>query len=200
MAGLRRRRRRRSARIEKSGMGEAVKIGASLPMPIFRRLQILRFLLTAVMRTPKLTIALALFVLAALAGTLTYAAYLLVGVLAEYLGTGRGSAGLLLGVLLARFPWISRSGLRIVGLLPGAARRPLMVSLLALAMLHFLVRGDYVPAGFTGFAAAFVLTFPWLRGMIFGRVSSSFFKFTGQDLRKSRDDTVIEGEFRERKD
>lgn len=160
----------------------------------------LRFLLTAVMRTPKLTIALVLLVLAALAGTLTYAGYLLVGVLADYLGTGRGMAGLLLALVFARIPWVSNRRLRIVGLLPGPARRPVMAGLLALCFAHFLWQGDDVPAGFTGFAMAFLLGFPWLRRAVGGRLSSSIFGFTGRNTRNDADDSVIEGEFRERKD
>ncbi len=152
------------------------------------------------MRMPKLAIAVALAVLAALAGTLTYTGYLVVGVVADYLGTGRGIAGLLLGILFARFPSISQGRLRIVGLLPQPARRPVMVSLLALCLSHFLSHGDPVPAGFTGFATAFVLAFPWLRRAVFDRVSSSVFKFAGQNRPRSTDDNVIEGEFRERKD
>jgi hypothetical protein len=152
------------------------------------------------MRMPKLTIALALFVLAALASTLTYTGYLVVGVLADYLGTGRVIAGMLLGGLFARFPWISKRKLRIVGLLPKPARRPLMVSLLALCFLHFLSRGEYVPAGLTGFATAFLLTYPWLRRAMFDRILSSVFKFAGQNRPRSTDDTVIDAEFREKKD
>lgn len=152
------------------------------------------------MRMPKLTLALALCVLVALAGTLSYSAYLVVGVLADYLGTGRGMAGLLLGALFARFPWAGKGKLRIVGLLPKPVRRPVMASLLALCLLHFLARGDYVPAAFAGFAAAFVLTFPWLRRAMFDRARSSVFKFAGQNRPNSTDDDVIEGEFTERKD
>jgi hypothetical protein len=138
--------------------------------------------------------------LAALASTLTYTGFLVVGVLAEHLGTGRVMAGFLLGVLFARFPSIRQGKLRIVGLLPAAARRPLMVGILALCLFTFLSRSDYVPAGFTGFALAFVLTFPWLRRAMFDRMLSSAFKFTGRQPSKAADDTVIEGEFREKKD
>jgi hypothetical protein len=146
-------------------------------------------------------IAVALFVLAVLAGTMTYTGFLVIGVLADYLGTGRFVAGLLLGVLFARFPAISNGKLRLVGLLPKPARRPLIVSILALCSLHFAWQGDYVPALFTGFATAFVLTFPWLRRALFDRIVSSVFKFTGgRNARKDTDDLVIEGEFREKKD
>jgi hypothetical protein len=140
-----------------------------------------------------------LAVLAALASTLTYTGYLVVGVLADYLGTSRFIAGLLLGILFARFPRISNGKLRLVGLLPKPVRRPLIVSIIALCGLTFLVRGDYVPAAFTGFAMAFLLGFPWLRRAVFGRMLSSVFKFTGKNPPNSTDDMVIDAEFRERK-
>ena len=153
------------------------------------------------MRKPKSTAAAALLALAALASTLTYTGFLVVGVLADHLGTGRLMAGLLLGGLFARFPWISKGKLRTVGLLPKLFRRPLLVSLLALSMLSFLSRGEYVPATFTCFAAAFLLTYPWMRRAIFGRVVSSIFKSpTDQTRPKSTDGSVIDVEFREKKD
>ena len=138
--------------------------------------------------------------LAALASTMTYTGFLVVGVLADYLGTGRVAAGLLLGALFARFPWIGNGKLRIVGILPKPVRRPLIAGILALCLLHFLTRADYAPACFTGFALAFLLTFPWLRRALFDRVSSSVFKFTGKAPSSSTDDRVIEGEFREKKE
>jgi len=138
-------------------------------------------------------------VLAALAGTLTYTGFLVVGVLADYLGTGRVIAGLLLGALFARFPWVSKGKLRIVGLLPKPVRRPLVVGILAVCLLHFLSRGEYAPALFTGFAATFLLTYPWLRRAIFDRILASIFKFAGRNPRDSTDDKVIDGEFREKK-
>jgi hypothetical protein len=163
--------------------------------------QILRFLIAAVIRKPKLTAAVAFLLLAALASTMTYTGFLLVGVLADYLGTGRFTAGLLLAALFARFPWIRNGKLRIVGLLPKPVRRPVILGLLALCLVHFLSRGDYVPAGFMGFTTAFVLTFPWLRRAMFDRMLSSVFKFTGKKpFQSTDDDTVIDGEFRERKD
>ena len=131
---------------------------------------------------------------------MTYTAYLIIGVLADYLGTGRVLAGLLLGAVLARFPWIREGKLRIVGLLPKPFRRPFITGLLALCCLHFLSQTDYVPAAFTGFATAFVLTMPWLRRAVFDRLSSSVFSFAGRKPRKSSDDMVIDGEFREKKD
>jgi hypothetical protein len=177
----------------------AVKIGDHLTSSIFRSTEILGTLVRAAIRKPKLALAVALAVLAALASTLTYTGYLVVGVLADYLGTGRVMAGLLLGILFARFPRISKGKLRLVGLLPKPARRPLIVSIIALCGLTFLARGDCVPAAFTGFAAAFLVGFPWLRRAVFDRMLSSVFKFTGKNPRKSTDDTVIDGEFREKK-
>jgi hypothetical protein len=168
-------------------------------MPLCRRPQILRHLVIAAIGRPKLAIAVALFVLAALASTMSYAGFLVIGVLADHLGTSRGVAGLLLGALLARFPSIRKGKLRTVGLLPKRVRRPLMVSLLALCLLHFLSRGDYVPALFTGFASAFLLAYPWLRRAMFDRILSSVFRFTGRNRARSTDDRVIDGEFKEKK-
>ena len=138
--------------------------------------------------------------LAALAGTMTYTGFLVIGVVADYLGTGRIAAGLLIGALFARFPWVNKGRLRIVGLLPKPVRRPLIVSILTLSLITFVARGDYVPALFTGFATAFVLAYPWLRRTIVDRISSSVFRFAGQNRPERVDDTVIEGEFRERKE
>jgi hypothetical protein len=145
-------------------------------------------------------IAVVVLVLAALASTMTYTGYLVVGVLADYLGTSRVMAGLLLGGLFARFPWVSKGKLRIVGLLPKPVRKPLIVSILALCWLNFLSRGEYVPAVFTGFATAFLFTYPWLRRAVFVRILSSVFKFAGKNRPQSTDDMVIEGEFREKKE
>lgn len=133
---------------------------------------------------------------------MTYTGYLVIGELAHHLGTGRVMAGLLLGVLFARFPSISKGRLRLVGLLPQPVRRPLIVSLLALCLLSFLSRGEHVPALFTGLTTAFLLAYPWLRKTVFDRLRSSFTRFTpGRQARQSaNDDTVIEGEFRERKE
>jgi len=152
------------------------------------------------MRAPKLTIAVALCILVALASMLTYTTYLVVGVLADYLGTSRGMAGLLLAILFARVPWISQRGPRIVGLMPKSARRPVMLSLIALCCLHFAWGGDYVPAGWAGFATVFLLAYPWLRRAVFDRMLSPVFKFAGRQPRQSKDDNVIDAEFRERKD
>ncbi len=148
-----------------------------------------------------MAIAVALIALIALAGTLTYTGFLVVGVLADLLGTGRFVAGLLLGILFARLPSISKGKLRTVGLLPKPARRPVMVSLLALCLLSFLSRGEYVPAAFMVFAAAFILGFPRIRRAIFGRVVSSIFKSpTKQGRQQNIDANVIDVEFKEKKD
>jgi hypothetical protein len=120
---------------------------------------------------------------------------------ADYLGTGRVVAGLLLGVLFARIPSISKGKLRLVGLIPKPARRPLIVSLLVFCLSNFLWQGAYVPAAFTGFTTAFLLTFPWLRRAIFDRMLSSVFKFSGKKgPMNTDDDGVIDVEFREKKD
>ncbi|MCC6069577.1 hypothetical protein ACFSQU_09935 [Massilia sp. GCM10020059] len=178
----------------------AVKFAAAFRFPIAGVHKILRFFLIAAMRMPKLTIALALLVLAALASAMTYTGFLVVGVLADHLGTGRVAAGLLLAALFARFPWISKGKLRIVGVLPQPVRRPLMVGLLALCLLNFLARGEYVPAAFTGFTTTFLLAYPWLRRAIFERMLSSFLTFAGRNPPAAKDDMVIDGEFREKKE
>lgn len=153
------------------------------------------------MRMPRLTIAAALLALAALASTLTYTGYLVVGVLADYLDTGRVIAGLLLGGLFARVPWIIKGKFRTVGLLHKRIRRPVMVSLLALCSLSFLFKGEMVPVPFLGFTATFLLTYPRMRQAILGRTFSSLFKSpVDQNRPKSKDDTVIDVEFREKKD
>lgn len=131
---------------------------------------------------------------------MTYAGFLVVGVLADYLGTGRVMAGFLLGALFARFPLIRKGKLRIVGLLPKPLRRPLIVGILALCFVHFLWHVDYVPAAFTGFATAFILTWPWFRRVMFGRISSSVLTFFGRAPARRTDPTVIDVQFREKKE
>jgi len=178
-----------------------VKIYDSLSIPIFRSTQILGFLVRTAIAKPKLVLVLVVLALAALAGTITYTGYLVIGVLAEYLGTGRVLAGLLLGVVFARFPLIRERRLRLVGLLPKPVRRPLMVSLVALCLVHFVWHGDTVPALFTGFVTVFLLGFSWLRRTLFDRALASVFKFVpGRRTPKPADDMVIEGEFKEKKE
>jgi hypothetical protein len=135
-----------------------------------------------------------------LAGAMAYTGFLVIGVLGDYLGTGRVLTGLLLSVLFARFPRVSNGKLRIVGLLPKPARRPLIIALLVLCLLHFLWQGDHVPAAFTGFTTVFLLAFPWLKRAVFDRMSSFFNKVTGRNPAKRTDDMVIDGDFTERKD
>jgi drug/metabolite transporter (DMT)-like permease len=156
--------------------------------------------MTAALRTPKLTFGIAFLLLVILASILTYAGFLVVGVLADYLGTGRILAGFLLGVLFARFPLIRKGKLQVVGLLPKPLRRPLILGLLALCCVHFLWYLDYVPAAFTGFATVFLLTWPWLRRAIFDRILSSVSRFFGRTPAKPTDATVIDVEFREKKE
>lgn len=149
---------------------------------------------------PKLTIAVALLLLAAMATTITYTGFLVIGVLAEYFGTSRFVTGLLLGALFARFPWVSNGKFRIVGLLPKPLRRPLMVGLLALCLWTFATQGDTVPALFSGLTMAFVVAFPLLKKILFSRISSTVFNFAGgRNAPADVDSTVIEGEFRELK-
>ena len=131
---------------------------------------------------------------------MAYTGFLVIGVLADQLGTGRFLAGLLLGAVFARFPWIRNGKPRIVGLLPKPVRRPLILAILAFCLLHFVWQDDYVPAVFIGVTMAFLLTFPWLRRVIFDRLLGSVFKFTGRNPAKPTDDTVIDGEFREKKE
>jgi hypothetical protein len=166
-----------------------------------RSTQILGFLISMALGRPKLTLAIVILVLAVLAGTMTYTGFLVIGVLAAYLDTGRLMAGLLVGALFARIPWISKGKLRVIGLLPRPARRPLILSLLALSALHFLSRGDYLLALFPGFTAAFVLAYPWLRKAVWTRISSSIFRPAHARTPSGNiDDRVIDGEFREKKD
>ena len=170
-------------------------------MSICRSTKILRSLVRAAILKPKQTIAVTLLLLAALAGTLTYTGFLVIGVLADQLGTSRFLAGLLLGGIFARFPWMSKGKLRIVGLLPKPLRRALIVSILALCLLTFLSRGAYVPALFPGFAISFLLAYPWLKRAVWSRLSSSFLKFAAQrNPLKSTEGIIIDGEFSEKKD
>ena len=153
------------------------------------------------MRMPKLFVAVGLILLVALAATLTYTGSLVVGVLADYLGTSRFVACLLLGGIFARVPWASNGRVRIVGVLPKSFRRPLMVTLLALCFLRFLTQGDTIPALCTGFTTAFLLTFTWLRKAIFTRMSSRVMNFAAsRNTTGVNDDSVIEGEFREKRE
>ncbi|WP_426196794.1 hypothetical protein [Massilia sp. DWR3-1-1] len=153
------------------------------------------------MAMPRLSIAVALAALAALVVTITYTGWLVVGVLADYLGISRFVAGLLLGVVFARFPWIVNGKPRIVGLLPKPVRRPLTFALLALCLLRFSMQGETVAALFAGATMAVVVAFTCLRTALFAKVSSSVVDAArGRRAHVAVDDTVIEGEFRERKE
>lgn len=150
---------------------------------------------------PKLALALVLLALAALAGSMSYAGYLVVSMLADHLGTGRLLAGLLLGIIFARLPSIREGKLRTIGLLPKPARRPVMLALLAFCIFSYLYRGEPVPVLFLSFAAAFLLAFPSLRKTMIDRTLSSLFSMPGASPPPKReDDTVIDVEFREKKD
>jgi hypothetical protein len=150
---------------------------------------------------PRLVIAVLLLALVALASTMSYAGYLTVGVVADHLGTGRLMAGLLLGVIFTRLPWVREGKLRTIGLLPKRARLPVMAALLAFCLLSSLYRGEWVPMLFLGFAMTFLLTYRRIRQMIVSRSISSLFKSSADpNHAKSTDDTVIDVEFREKKD
>jgi hypothetical protein len=152
------------------------------------------------MRMPKLAIAAVLLALVALASATTYAGFLLVSTVALYLNVSRFVAGLLLGILFARLPWVREGKLRAVGLLPGKARLPVMASLLAFCLLHFLYRGDMVPVLFLGFAVSFLLGYRRLRQLLLARAVSSFFQPAPGPARPQDDKSVIDVEFREKKD
>lgn len=150
---------------------------------------------------PRLAIGILLLALVALASTMSYAGYLVVSIIAEHLDTGRLLAGLLLGVIFARLPWVSEGKLRTVGLLPKRARLPVMLALLGFCLLSFLYRGELVPVLFLGLAATFLLTYSRIRKTIATRVASSLFKPSATSNRPKRaDDTIIDVEFREKKD
>lgn len=150
---------------------------------------------------PKLAVAVLLLALVALASTSTYAGFLVVSVVSHYLDTNRFVAGLLLGVLFARLPWVRQGKLRAVGLLPGKARLPVIIALLALCMAHFLYLGDMVPVLVLGFAAGFLLSYRRLRQMLVTRAMSSLFKSAQPAARpQDADKAVIDVEFREKKD
>ncbi|MBI1891361.1 MAG: hypothetical protein HYS18_11995 [Burkholderiales bacterium] len=150
---------------------------------------------------PKLAIAVLLLALVALAGSMTYVGYLVIGIVSEYLGTGRFMAGFLLVVLFARVPWVSQGNLRTVGLLPRNARLPVMVVLLAFCALNFLYRGQMVSLLFVTLAVTFLLSYRWLRKKLLNRMIA-FLSRSSPDPSQPQhsDETVIDGEFREKKD
>ncbi len=154
-----------------------------------------------IFRAPKIAGVVLLLALVALASSMSYAGYLVVNVVSDYLGTGRIVAGLLLGVLFARLPLVRQGKLRTIGLLPKPARLPVMVSLLAFCLLTYLHRGAMVPVVFLGFATSFLLAWPRLRKMAVDRALSSLFgPLFRQGRQKTADESVIDVEFREKKD
>lgn len=153
------------------------------------------------MRMPKLAVAVLILALVALASSLTYAGFLVVGVVATHLGTGRFMAGLLLGILFARLPVVRNGKLRTVGLLPKNTRQPVMVALLVFCLLSYLYRGAMLPALFLGFAASFLLSYRWLRRSLLRRALASLFGAPPDQARRNgNDQTIIDAEFREKKD
>ena len=150
---------------------------------------------------PRLAIAVLLLALVALASTMSYAGFLVVGIVSDQLGTGRLMAGLLLGILFARLPWMRKGKLRTIGLLPKRARLPVMAALLAFCLLSYLYRGEMVPVLFLGFATTFLLAYRRMRQMIVNRAISSLFKSSAApNHAKKTDNTVIDVEYREKKD
>jgi hypothetical protein len=162
--------------------------------------QILRLLVKVAVRTPKLAVAVSILALVALASTMTYAGYLVVGVISDYLGSNRFIAGLLLGILFARMPYVRQGKLRTIGLLPKNARLPTLVALLAFCLLSFLYRGEMVPMLFLGLAATFLLTIRWLRRTFMNRFASFFTSSLDPAHSRNTDTTIIDAEFREKKD
>lgn len=149
---------------------------------------------------PRLSIAVLLLALAALSSTLTYAGFLVVGVISHHLGTSRFLAGLLLAVLFARLPYIRQGRLVTVGLLPRRARLPVLAVLLALCMLSLLYRGAVMPVLFLVLAAALVLTLQWMRRTLAGRAMALFRSLRNPAGARRADETIIDAEFREKKD
>lgn len=162
---------------------------------------LVKTLLRAVLRMPKLAALVLVAALAALSGTLSYAGYLVVGFVADTLGASRFVAGLLLGLVFARVPWIRQGKLRILGLLPGHARRPAILALLALSMLGAFQQGKMMAMLFLGLAAGFVLGYRWIRQALVQRVFAYLFPAAARPpSRRSGDDAIIDVEFREKKD
>ena len=152
------------------------------------------------MRMPRLAIAVVLLALVTLAGISTYAGYLVVGMLADYLGSGRFVAGLLLGALFVRLPHVRDGKLRTIGLLPKKARLPIVLMLLAVCLIQHAVQRNALPVLALGLAASVLLTFRWIRQTLINRVSV-FLKPTREPAApKSVDPTIIDVDFREKKD
>lgn len=150
---------------------------------------------------PRLALAVVILLLAALASTLSYTGYLVVSTVSAYLDLGRIVTGLLLGILFARLPWIQHGRLRTVGLLPKRARLPVMATLLSFCLLNFLYRGEIVSMLFVGFALTFLIVYPHLRKRLVNRILAPFAQAPLDPARsRTRDDKIIDVEFRERND
>jgi len=160
----------------------------------------LELLVGAVMRAPRLAIAVLLLVLAALAGSLSYAGYLVVGVVATYLDIGRFTTGLLLAILFARLPAVREGRLTSIGLLPKPARLPTVLALLALACVAFIRHNEWVPVLFLAFAACFAIAYRHVRQKFIGRTRAFIFGSADSAGRAGRDDGIIDAEFTEKKD
>jgi peptidoglycan/LPS O-acetylase OafA/YrhL len=153
------------------------------------------------MRMPKLSIAALLLALIAISGTMTYAGYLVLDTVSGYLGISRFVTGLLIGILFARLPRMTNGKFHTVGLLPKQARLPIMLALLAVCLFVFLARGDILPALIVGLAAALLLSLRWMRQLFTRRVLEPFFQRPQDPAHaRSTDQTIIDVEFREKKD
>lgn len=163
--------------------------------------KILQLIVQGMVRMPRLAALVLLLALGALSSVITYAGYLVLGVVAEFLGIGRFATGLLFGTLFARLPWISQGRVGTVGLLPRNARRPVMLVLLAWCTVNLLYLGEIGSAVFPGFAAAFLLTYSWLRKKGLDRIWS-FLRgsMRGPARQGASDPEIIDVEVREKKD
>jgi hypothetical protein len=152
-------------------------------------------------RMPRVAALVLLLALGALSSGISYAGYLVLGVVAEFLGISRFATGLLFGALFARLPWISQGKLGTVGLLPRNARRPVMLGLLTWCIVNLLFRGEIGSAVFPGFAAAFLLAYPWLRQKALDRIWWLLRgSMRGPARHGASDPGIIDVEVREKKD
>jgi len=155
---------------------------------------------------PKLAIAFVVLLLVALAGVSVYAGYLVVGVVSDYLGIGRFLASLFLGIMFVRLPLVRQGKLSTVGVLPKAARLPIVMALLSMAMLSYFYRSEMVPVLCLFLAAALLLACRWMKLTLAHRMSSFFSKSVFESARsrsadgRNADPSIIDAEFREKKD
>lgn len=152
------------------------------------------------MRMPRLVITTLLLVLVAFAGISTYAGYLVVGMIADYVGSGRFVAALLLGALFVRLPLVRDGKLRTIGILPKKVRLPAMLVLLAVCLIQHAFQRDALPVLALGLAATVPLTFRWIRQKLINRMSVFFKPTRAPAAPKSVDPSVIDVDFREKKD